>query len=90
MSKHSLIASIATRTNESQATVNRVLDALAHETITLLRNGEEVPLPGLGKFKGIDRAARIARNPATGAPVPIEAKKVAKFVAGKVLKDGIN
>lgn len=90
MSKHSLIASIATRTNETQATVTRVLDALSVETIALIRAGEEAPLPGLGKFQRVERAARTGRNPATGAPVQIDAKAVAKFMPSKALKDGVN
>jgi DNA-binding protein HU-beta len=90
MSKHALIADIAIRTNESQATVGRVLDALATETFALLRKGAEVPLPGLGKLKAVQKKARTGRNPATGEPIEIEAKVVPKFFAGKVLKDAIN
>lgn len=90
MSKHSLIADIATRTSESQATVGRVLDELAAQTIQLLRKDEEVTIPGLGKLKPVHKSARVGRNPSNGAPVQIEAKVTAKFVAAKNLKDGIN
>lgn len=91
MSKHALIASIATRTSESQATVGRVLDALGAEAAAILGTpGEEVILPGLGKLKSVHKAARTGRNPSNGAAVQIAAKTVTKFVAGKALKEAIN
>ncbi|MGF6907250.1 HU family DNA-binding protein [Fusobacterium sp. PH5-44] len=47
--------------------------------------GEEVSFLGFGKFKVVDRAARTARNPQTGAEMKIPAKKAVKFTAGKDL-----
>ena len=46
-------------------------------------------LPGLGKVKKIQRAARMGRNPATGEPMKFKAKKVVKLVACKALKDAV-
>ena len=40
-------------------------------------------------FRGAERAARTGRNPATGKPLKIAAKKVAKFKAGKGLADEV-
>ena len=48
-----------------------------------------IMLPGLGKVKLIKRPARTGRNPATGETIKIKAKKVAKIVACKALKDAI-
>lgn len=90
MSKHSLIASIATKTGETQAAVGRVLDALGEEATDLLRNGEEVPLVGIGKLKAMTRKGRMGRNPSTGAAVEIAAKVVPKFLPSKALKDALN
>ncbi len=36
------------------------------------------------------RKARKGRNPGTGEEIKIKAKKVAKFVAGKALKDAVS
>jgi DNA-binding protein HU-beta len=44
---------------------------------------------GLGTLKVVQRAARNGRNPRTGEPVKIPAKRAAKFVPGKVLKDAL-
>lgn len=46
-------------------------------------------LPGLGKLKLKNRAARIGRNPATGAQIQIPAKRVVKFTVAKAAKDAI-
>ena len=60
------------------------------ETITAaLKKGESVTLVGFGTFKVAKRAARTGRNPQTGKPLKIKAKKVPKFTAGKKLKDAV-
>ena len=48
-----------------------------------------IMLPGIGKVKLIKRPARTGRNPATGETIKIKAKKVAKIVACKAVKDAI-
>jgi nucleoid DNA-binding protein len=54
-----------------------------------LKKGESVTLIGFGTFKVAKRAARTGRNPQTGTPMKIKAKKVPKFTAGKKLKDAV-
>lgn len=90
MSKLALIASLATKTNESQATVGRVLDALFSDAVDRLREDGEVLLPHLGKLKAQDKPERIGRNPRTGASITIGAKVALKFVPAKALKDAVN
>ncbi len=46
-------------------------------------------IPGLGKLKMVDRKARMGRNPATGEPMQIKAKKSVKFSVSKIAKDAI-
>ncbi len=48
-----------------------------------------VTLIGFGTFKVAQRKARKGRHPQTGAEIKIKAKKIAKFVPGKALKDAI-
>ncbi|WP_137971888.1 HU family DNA-binding protein [Pseudomonas sp. F(2018)] len=55
-----------------------------------LKEDGEVPLPGLGKLKASQRAARTGRNPATGKPIEIPAKTTAKLVVGKGLDEALN
>lgn len=89
MSKLALIASIATQTNESQATVGRVLEALFTNVVDRIRKEDEVLLPSIGKLKAQHKPARAVRNPRTGESVDIDAKVVLKFVMSKALKDAI-
>ena len=52
--------------------------------------GDEVSLPGFGKFKVQSKPARTGRNPSTGAAIQIAASKKIVFQAAKVLKDAVN
>jgi integration host factor subunit alpha len=58
------------------------------ETIrTTLERGEEVKLSGFGNFELREKAERPGRNPKTGEPVPISARRVVSFHAGAKLKE---
>jgi DNA-binding protein HU-beta len=46
-------------------------------------------LPGIGKLVLVQRKARMGRNPATGEPIKIPAKKVVKMRIAKACKDSI-
>ncbi|MDA0345644.1 MAG: HU family DNA-binding protein, partial [Proteobacteria bacterium] len=48
-----------------------------------------VSLVGFGTFSVRHRAARMGRNPQTGAAIQIAASKVPGFKAGKGLKDKV-
>jgi len=66
--------------------LNRFGDIAAAE---LLADGE-VPIPGIGKLVVTERAARKGRNPRTGKPVDIPAKKAVKLNVAKAFKDSLN
>ncbi len=68
---------------QARAIVGSVFDAITAAAI----KGDEVSLPGFGKFKVADRPAREGRNPATGATIQIAASKRLGFTAAKALKD---
>jgi len=60
------------------------------ETITkALKKGDKVTLVGFGTFSVAKRSARTGRNPQTGKPIKIKAKKVPKFKASKALRDSV-
>jgi DNA-binding protein HU-beta len=46
-------------------------------------------VPGIGKIVVVNRKARTARNPQTGVPIEIPAKKALKFRIAKAAKDAI-
>ena len=51
--------------------------------------GEEISVPGFGKFKVQDKPARVGRNPRTGEAVQIAATKKLAFQPAKALKDAL-
>lgn len=60
---------------------------IAQEISDMLARGEDVNIPGVGKLSVIQKAARMGRNPMTGEPVEISARKVLKLSMSKAMKD---
>lgn len=90
MNKSQLIAQIAITADISQAAAGKALDAFTDTVADELRNGGDISLVGFGTFSVSDRAARVGRNPQTGAEIQIAAAKVPKFKPGKGLKEAVN
>ena len=90
VNKTEIIDNIARSADISKAAAGRALDATVAAIKTALKNGGMVTLVGFGTFYVGKRAARIGRNPRTGAAIKIKAAKVPKFRAGKALKDAVN
>ncbi len=70
---------------QSDEVIKALFDAMAGE----MAKGGTVDIAGFGKFQGVMRDARTARNPRTGETVQVAAKRVPKFKAGKALKDTV-
>ena len=68
---------------QAKALVDSVFAAITSAAV----KGEEVSLPGFGKFKVQDKPARTGRNPSTGAAIQIAASKKLVFQPAKALKD---
>jgi DNA-binding protein HU-beta len=90
MNKSELIDAVAKVSGSTKADTGRVLDGIISTISQQLKKGDEVALVGFGNFAVGKRAARIGRNPATGAEIKIKASKAPKFKAGKTLKDMVN
>jgi DNA-binding protein HU-beta len=71
---------------QSKALLDGVFKAIAEAAST----GEEVSLPGFGKFKVKATPEREGRNPSTGAAMKIAAAKKLTFAPAKALKDSLN
>ncbi len=69
---------------------DRICDAMIAAIVERLHYGEEVRLQGLGTIKVEERPARAGRNPQTGAPIQIAARRRAKFTAAKALQEALN
>ena len=90
MNKSELIDQIAKSADISKAAAGRALDASMSAIKASLKKGQMVTLVGFGTFYVGKRAARVGRNPRTGAAIKIKAAKTPKFRAGKALKDALN
>ena len=73
MNKADLIDSVADATDMSKAEAGRALDAVLNGIAGALSQGDSVALVGFGTFNVRERAARMGRNPATGATIQIAA-----------------
>ena len=89
MNKAQLIDAIAKDAKLSKVDSGKALDATITAISKSLKKGENVILVGFGSFSIAKRAARNGRNPQTGKPIKIAAKKVAKFKAGSVLAKSV-
>ena len=89
ITKTELVASIASATGQSQATVSGVLDSLFTTVSEAVAKGSKVSIPGWIAFEQVDTAARTGRNPRTGEEIPISEAKLPVFKAGKALKDAV-
>ncbi len=85
-----MIDAIADASNISKAAAARALGTVLDSIVSALKAGQQVSLLGFGTFAVKPRAARVGRNPKTGAPIQIEAANVPVFKAGKALKDAVN
>ena len=90
MNKSELIDAIASEADISKASAGRALDSMLGSITGALSNGDSVSLVGFGTFGVKQRAARVGRNPQTGAAIQIKAATVPGFKAGKALKEAVN
>ncbi len=90
MNKNELIEVIASSADISKNAATRALDAFIDTVTSSLKDGQDVVLVGFGSFTTSQRAARTGRNPQTGETMQIPAATVARFKAGKKLKEAVN
>ncbi|HLD27927.1 MAG TPA: HU family DNA-binding protein [Patescibacteria group bacterium] len=89
MTKSQLLNALAESTSMSKKDIASFLDAVANLAYKQVKSSGEFTLPGFGKLVKKHRAARMGRNPATGASIQIPAKTVVKFRVSKAAKDAI-
>lgn len=73
-----------------QRDIERIVSTVFEEISQALARGDRVELRGFGAFSVKRRAARVARNPRTGAAVNVAEKHVPFFKTGKELRLSLN
>jgi DNA-binding protein HU-beta len=93
MKKSDFIDQVAEKAEMSKAAATRAVSAIFDTTsgaiAEAIKKGENVSLPGFGKFKTKKRPARKGRNPRTGKEINIPEKTVVQFSPSKGLQDGL-
>lgn len=89
MTKADLVDLVAKKVNLTNKAARESVAAMLDGVRDALKKGEKVVITGFGTFSVRSRAARKGRNPQTGAPINIPAKKTPGFTAGKALKKAI-
>ena len=82
MNKSALIAAAAVKAQVSKAEAAKVIDAALEAAVEAVKKGEGLQLVGYLSIGVANRAARVSKNPRTGAVVNVPAKKVAKAKLG--------
>jgi integration host factor subunit beta len=90
MTKAELVEDVARAAELTKKDAERLVELVFESIIETLNRGEKIELRGFGSFRVRERGARRGRNPKTGAPVDIPAKRVPYFKPGKELKELIN
>lgn len=89
MTKSETLQALADKLGKTRKEISEILDALVELAYAETKKSGEFTIPGLGKLVKKHRAARMGRNPATGASIQIAAKTVVKFRVAKAAKDSI-
>jgi DNA-binding protein HU-beta len=89
MTKTQLVALMAEKIEITKKQAALFLETLAELAVKETKKNEVFVVPGLGRLKKVQRAARTGRNPQTGEAIKIKAKTTAKFYIAKSVKDAI-
>ena len=82
-----LAKGVAGVTGTSEADAKTAISAVFSQIADAAARGDEIAIPGFGKFTVKDRPEREGRNPGTGEAITIAASKKVAFTAAKGLKD---
>ena len=87
MNKAELVTALSAKTGLTKKSAEEALDAMLDTVADIVRDGDKVNIAGFGTFLLVERAARKARNPKTGAEVLISARKLPRFIPGKKFRE---
>ena len=90
MNKQDLVDLMASQADISRAAAETALNTFVDAVTKTLAEGGKVAIVNFGSFETSKRKARTGRNPRTGVEMAIPAAVIAKFKAGKRLKDAVN
>ncbi|HYV86032.1 MAG TPA: HU family DNA-binding protein [Patescibacteria group bacterium] len=86
MNKAQIVSRVARDTKMTKVRIAAVVDRFLDEVTRALKKGDRASLVGFGTFTVARRRARRGRNPQTGSPITIPARRVVRFTSGKTLR----
>ena len=86
VNKTELIEVISHKLGDRRA-ASEAVEAVVDAITRAVAKGEKVGITGFGVFEKVERAARTARNPTTGAAVKLKKTSIPKFRPGQGFKD---
>lgn len=90
ITKAELLERVAEAADVTKKEAEEVLGAFFEVTVAAAKKGDKVSWPGFGSFEGIKKKASTGRNPQTGEPVKIPARKALKFKASSTMREQLN
>lgn len=87
MTKAELVEEVARAAELNKREAEVIVETVFDSIISALHKGDKVELRGFGSFRTRERGPRRGRNPKTGEPVDVPAKRVPYFKPGKELKE---
>lgn len=90
MNKRELIDTVAEKTGRTKADVTAITNAIAEAIQLAVAAGDRVTIPGFITIEAVEKKAHTARNPQTGAPIEVPAKRRPKFKAGSNFEAAVN
>jgi DNA-binding protein HU-beta len=89
LNKGDLVGKLAKDANITKSKAEAAFNSLIQSITISLKKGQKVTIVGFGTFSVAKRKARTGRNPQTGAPIKIAARKVPKFSPGSDLRKAV-
>src|SRR5947207_15735736 len=89
MNRRELVNAVSAHTGRTPKEADEFLKGLQEVITTTVAGGEDINVSGFAKFKKVNRAARMGRNPATGEAIKIKASKKVRITPLKAFKDAV-
>jgi len=89
MTKSQLVERLAKAGGVTKKQAQALMEGLVTTIVGSVKKGEPVKIPDLGTFKKAQSKARVGRNPQTGEPVNIPARKKVRFSVAKSFKEQV-
>ena len=90
VTKADIVDKIASQTGLTKFETKAVVDGFLLSIIESLSEGKRIELRGFGVFSVKSRKPRMARNPRTGEPVPLEERFIPTFKVSSEFQEKVH